>query len=118
MAAAEVQRLAMALIDDGQVAFVRARGYRNVAAKLPLQTDTIMYGASLTRFAFTYMGARYRSARRRLRGLLQCPCRALRSFSSGPIEPRAKRAGLVEEPRGRTHLFRACRLAGSLESQA
>jgi CubicO group peptidase (beta-lactamase class C family) len=55
MAAANVQGLAMAVIDDGQVAFVRAWGYRNVAAKLPLQTDTIMYGASLTKFAFAYM---------------------------------------------------------------
>ena len=55
MAAANVQGLAMAVIDDGQVALVRAWGYRNVAANLPLQTDTIMYGASLTKFVFAYV---------------------------------------------------------------
>jgi CubicO group peptidase (beta-lactamase class C family) len=54
MAAANVQGLAMAVI-DGQVALVRAWGYRNVAANLPLQTDTIMYGASLTKFVFAYV---------------------------------------------------------------
>jgi CubicO group peptidase (beta-lactamase class C family) len=54
MADARVQGLAMAVIDDGQVAFVHAWGHRNVA-NLPLQTDTIMYGASLTKFAFAYM---------------------------------------------------------------
>lgn len=42
----------MAVIDDGQVVSARAWGHRNVAKNLPLQTDTIMYGASLTKFAF------------------------------------------------------------------
>ena len=55
MAAARVNGLAMAVIDDGQVVFTRAWGHRNVAKNLPLQTDTIMYGASLTKFAFAYM---------------------------------------------------------------
>ena len=55
MAAANVQGLAMAIIDEGQVVFVKAWGHRNVAANLPLRTDTIMYGASLTKFAFAYM---------------------------------------------------------------
>jgi CubicO group peptidase (beta-lactamase class C family) len=50
-----VQGLAMAVVDDGQVAFVRSWGHRNVAANLPLQPDTIMYGASLTKFVFAYM---------------------------------------------------------------
>ena len=45
----------MAVIDDGQVVFVRSWGRRNVEKNLPLQTDTIMYGASLTKFAFVYM---------------------------------------------------------------
>ena len=55
MAAANVQGLAMAVIDDGQVVFVRSWGRRNVDKALPLETDTIMYGASLTKFAFAYM---------------------------------------------------------------
>ena len=55
MAEANVQGLAMAVIDDGKVVFVRGWGRRNVEKNLPLQTDTIMYGASLTKFAFAYL---------------------------------------------------------------
>jgi CubicO group peptidase (beta-lactamase class C family) len=55
MAAASVQGLAMAVLDDGQVVFVRSWGRRNVEKNLPLETNTIMYGASLTKFAFAYM---------------------------------------------------------------
>lgn len=55
MAEAKVGGPARAVIDDGKVAFVRSWGRRNVEKNLPLQTDTIMYGASLTKFAFAYM---------------------------------------------------------------
>jgi CubicO group peptidase (beta-lactamase class C family) len=55
MREARVQSLAMAVVDESKVTFVRAWGARNVAAGLPLQTDTVMYGASLTKFAFAYM---------------------------------------------------------------
>ena len=55
MADARVHGLAMAVIDDGNVAFVRSWGRRNVEKNLPLQTDTIMYGAWLTKLAFAYM---------------------------------------------------------------
>ncbi len=55
MADAKVEGLAMAVIDDGKVSLVRSWGRRNVQKGLPLQTDTIMYGASLTKFAFAYM---------------------------------------------------------------
>ena len=55
MAAARVQGLAMAVIDDGKVVWAGSWGLRNVEKKLPLQTDTILYGASLTKLAFAYM---------------------------------------------------------------
>ena len=55
MAEAKVQGLAMAVVDDGQVVFVRSWGRRNVEKNLPLETDTILYGASLTKLAFAYM---------------------------------------------------------------
>jgi CubicO group peptidase (beta-lactamase class C family) len=55
MTGAKVQGLAMAAVDNGQVVFVRTWGRRNVEKDLPLQADTIMYGASLTKFAFGYM---------------------------------------------------------------
>jgi CubicO group peptidase (beta-lactamase class C family) len=49
-----VQGLALATIDNGAVVHVAAYGIRN-AARDPLTTQTIMYGASPTKTAFTYM---------------------------------------------------------------
>lgn len=45
--------LAIAVIENGQVAYVRAYGQRNAAGD-PLTTTTIMYGASLTKTVFGY----------------------------------------------------------------
>jgi CubicO group peptidase (beta-lactamase class C family) len=50
-----LQGLALAVIDDGRVQSVRSWGWRNAGKRLPLQNDTIMYGASLTKAAFAYM---------------------------------------------------------------
>jgi CubicO group peptidase (beta-lactamase class C family) len=48
-----VQGLALAVIEDGAVVKVAAYGKRDAA--LPLTTETVMYGASLTKAAFAYM---------------------------------------------------------------
>jgi CubicO group peptidase (beta-lactamase class C family) len=53
MAATGARGLAVAVIDDGNVAYVGAYGVRN-AANAPLETKTIMYGASLTKAVFAY----------------------------------------------------------------
>jgi CubicO group peptidase (beta-lactamase class C family) len=45
--------LAMAVIENGKPVFVRAWGHRNAAGD-PLKTDSIMYGASLTKAVFAY----------------------------------------------------------------
>lgn len=46
--------LALAVIDGGQVARVGAYGSRNVSGA-PLEVDSVMYAASLTKMAFAYM---------------------------------------------------------------
>jgi CubicO group peptidase (beta-lactamase class C family) len=51
MAATGSKGLAIAVIENGQVAFTKSYGVRNQAGD-PLQNDTIMYGASLTKAAF------------------------------------------------------------------
>jgi len=51
----QVQGLALAVIDDGKVVKLASYGKRNAERDLPLATDTIMYGASLTKTAFAYM---------------------------------------------------------------
>ncbi len=53
MAATQAKGLAIAVIEDGQVVHVRSYGARNAAGD-PLDTDTVMYGASLTKAAFAY----------------------------------------------------------------
>lgn len=55
MARENVQGLALAVIDRGQVASVKAYGKRNAERGLPLTPQTVMYGASLTKAAFAYM---------------------------------------------------------------
>jgi CubicO group peptidase (beta-lactamase class C family) len=54
MSATKAKGLAIAVVEDGRVAFVRSYGVRNAAGD-PLTTDTVMYGASLTKAAFAYM---------------------------------------------------------------
>lgn len=48
--------LAIAVIDRGRVSHVRAYGVRNAKGD-PLTTDTVMYGASLTKAVFGYLAA-------------------------------------------------------------
>lgn len=50
----QVVGLAYALVDHGEVEHVAAFGYRNLEHEWPLETDTVMYGASLTKAAFAY----------------------------------------------------------------
>ena len=53
MTATGAKGLAIAVIDNGQVASVQAFGARNAKGE-PLTTDTVMYGASLTKALFGY----------------------------------------------------------------
>lgn len=55
MARESVKGMALAVIEDARVVHVAAYGHRNVERGLPLEADTIMYGASLTKTAFAYM---------------------------------------------------------------
>jgi len=55
MAAEDVKGLAVAVIERDEITHLRSYGYRNVERRLPLEPDTIMYGASLTKAAFAYM---------------------------------------------------------------
>ena len=55
MNTADVPGLGVAIIHDGRVAFARTYGQRNLELGLPLQKDTVMYGASLTKATFAYL---------------------------------------------------------------
>ncbi|MFL6632452.1 MAG: serine hydrolase domain-containing protein [Massilia sp.] len=51
----QVQGLALATIENGQVAKVKAFGTRNASLGQPLTPDTIMAGGAITKAAFAYM---------------------------------------------------------------
>lgn len=53
MAQTGVKGMAVAVIDHGRVQYVHAYGIRNAKGD-PLTTDTVMYGASLTKTVFAY----------------------------------------------------------------
>ncbi len=53
MAQTNTKGLALGIVDKGRVTFVKAYGVRNENGDA-LQTDTIMYGASLTKSVFSY----------------------------------------------------------------
>jgi CubicO group peptidase (beta-lactamase class C family) len=53
MAETGAKGLAIAVIEDGKVAYVQAYGIRNNRGQ-PLQVDTVMYGASLTKMVMAY----------------------------------------------------------------
>ncbi|GAB5352514.1 serine hydrolase domain-containing protein [Qipengyuania sp. 483] len=55
MAANDVKGMAIAIIDGDEIRHVRAFGHANVEKQVPLETNTIMYAASITKAAFTYM---------------------------------------------------------------
>lgn len=55
MAREDVKGLAVAIIEGDRIRHSRAYGVRNVEKDLPLESNTIMYGASLTKAAFGYM---------------------------------------------------------------
>ena len=53
MARTHANGMAVAVIDDGKVGYVNAYGIRDARGD-PLTTDTIMYGASITKTVFAY----------------------------------------------------------------
>ena len=53
MAATSARGLALAVIENGRPVHVKSYGVRNAAGD-PLQTNTVMYGASLTKAVFAY----------------------------------------------------------------
>lgn len=54
MTKGRVPGLALALIENGKPVYVKSYGLRSVEKNQPLESDTVMYGASLTKLVFAY----------------------------------------------------------------
>lgn len=55
MREAHVTGLALAILNDNKVVYVKGFGFRNREEQKPLTENTVMYGASLTKAVFAYM---------------------------------------------------------------
>ena len=55
MDSAKVPGLAVALLEDNKVRYLRTYGYRNLETHAPLEPQTAMYGASLSKAVFAYL---------------------------------------------------------------
>jgi CubicO group peptidase (beta-lactamase class C family) len=55
MQGAEVPGLALALINNGKVAYLKAYGIKSMSPNEPLTVNTVMVAASLTKVAFAYL---------------------------------------------------------------
>jgi CubicO group peptidase (beta-lactamase class C family) len=99
MHANDVKGLAVALIRDGQVAYLRGFGFRN-AYGLPLTPDTVMYGASLTKATFAYMVMQLVDD-----GKVELD-RSIADYLPMPLPDFPKYADLAGDPRWRTLTFR------------
>lgn len=55
MTAAEVTGVGIAILDHGNVSYMKAHGFRDKEKKLPLTPDSVMTAASFTKVAFAYM---------------------------------------------------------------
>jgi len=53
MAAEQVPGIALAIVEGGKVTYKKTYGFREVETRTPLNTDTVMYGASITKFVFS-----------------------------------------------------------------
>jgi len=55
MTAGKVTGLGLAILADGQIAYLKAYGIRDKEKNLPLTTDSVMSAASFTKVAFAYL---------------------------------------------------------------
>ncbi|WP_223284399.1 serine hydrolase domain-containing protein [Hymenobacter qilianensis] len=55
MDSAQVPGLALAVLEDNKVQYVKTFGYRNVQKRLPLEPQTAMYAASFSKAVFAYL---------------------------------------------------------------
>lgn len=93
MAKGNVPGMALALVENGRPTYVNSYGFRDVETKQPLQTDTVMYGASLTKFIFAYMVMQLKDE-----GIVDLD-RSIAEYLKKPLPEYPKYADLANDPR-------------------
>lgn len=100
MQAGNVPGLGLALIEDGRVVYLKAYGYADIDERRALQTDTVMYGASLTKAAFAYMVMTLVDA-----GVVDLD-KPIEDYLPKPLERYKDYADLADDPRWRVWTLR------------
>lgn len=96
MAKGRVPGLALALVENGRLLYVKSYGLRRVEERQPLETDTVMYAASLTKLAFAYMVMQLVDE-----GKINLD-QPISSYLKRPLPDYAKYADLAGDPRWRS----------------
>ena len=96
MAKGRVPGLALALVENGRLLYVKSYGLPRVEERQPLQTDTVMYAASLTKLAFAYMVMQLVDE-----GKINLD-QPISSYLKRPLPDYAKYADLAGDPRWRS----------------
>ncbi len=95
----DVKGLAVALIQEGRVVYLRGFGARN-AQGVPITPDTVMYGASLTKATFAFMVMQLADE-----GKIDLD-RSIADYLPKPLPDYPKYADLANDPRWRNLTFR------------
>jgi CubicO group peptidase (beta-lactamase class C family) len=90
-----VAGLGLALIQRGKVVYANSYGYRDVAANLPLDNNTVLYGASLTKATFAYFVMQLVDA-----GKIELD-RSIGDYLERPLSEYSAYADLAADPRWR-----------------
>jgi CubicO group peptidase (beta-lactamase class C family) len=93
MKAAEVTGTAIAILDKGKVAYLKAYGFRDKEKHLPLTTDSVMSAASISKVAFAYLATELVD-----RGVLDLN-KPVYQYLPQPLPEYAKYADLANDPR-------------------
>jgi CubicO group peptidase (beta-lactamase class C family) len=96
----EVPGLGVTLIHDGRVVFTRTYGLRSLEPARPLQPDTVMYGASLTKATFAWFVMQLVDEKKIA---LDTP---IASYLSKPLPEYPRYADLADDARWRRLTFR------------
>ncbi len=100
MAANDVKGLGLALIENGEVTLTKTYGHRMVEPGLPLEADTVMYGASLTKATFAYLVMQLVDE-----GLVDLD-QSIADYLPQPLPAYERWQDLAGDPRWRTLTFR------------
>lgn len=100
--AAKIDGLCIAVLNDNKVVYQKGYGYKNAQAQTPLDTATVMYGASFSKAVFGFVSMHLVQ-----QGLLDLD-KPLVDYTGGTLADIPLCKGLAEDPRSKKITARMC----------